>query len=117
MSSVSSALDATPLVLSTPAAARLLGVSVQMLHRDRASGVLGVPYVKIGDRVVYRVADLAAWLAGRLIYPRGCEPVKSKAVPGRPGRPGKCEQIEAARLGLTIRDYRARAQQAQGGAA
>ena len=107
MSSASSALDATPLVLSTPAAARLLGVSVQMLHRDRARGDLGVPYAKIGDRVVYRVADLDAWLAGRLVYPRGFEPAKSKSVPGRPGRPGKREQIEASRLGLSIRDYRA----------
>ena len=49
-------------VLTTKQLAKLIGVSVRKLERDRQDGT-GVPYVKFGKRrVVYRGADVEAYL-------------------------------------------------------
>ena len=45
-------------------AAKLLNVSTKWLERHRIEGD-GPPYVKIGRRVVYRRADIMAWLEQR----------------------------------------------------
>jgi len=48
-------------------AARRLGVSLDMLRRDRRTGKLGIPFIKIGEgkrgRVRYDLADLERWVA------------------------------------------------------
>ena len=50
---------------STKEAASLLGFPEQTLRRWRVRGG-GPPYAKIGGRVRYRHADLAAWIEGRV---------------------------------------------------
>ncbi|MEZ4315806.1 MAG: helix-turn-helix domain-containing protein [Polyangiaceae bacterium] len=50
---------------STKEAASLLGFPPQTLRRWRVRGG-GPPYAKIGGRVRYRHADLAAWIEGRV---------------------------------------------------
>ena len=49
-------------VLDTVAAARYCSLSSKTLESWRCSGKNGPPFVKIGRRVLYRVADLDAWL-------------------------------------------------------
>ena len=48
-------------VLTTKQLADLIGVSVRKLERDRQDGT-GVPYIKFGRRVLYRGADVEAYL-------------------------------------------------------
>ena len=48
-------------VLTTKQLAKLIGVSVRKLERDRQDGT-GVPYIKFGRRVLYRGADVEAHL-------------------------------------------------------
>ncbi len=51
-----------PLAVASQTAATLLGSTESSLEKDRAVGHLGIPYVKAGKRVIYRLADLDAWL-------------------------------------------------------
>lgn len=57
------------LAVDTKAAASLLSSTVASLEKDRATGHMGVPYIKAGRRVVYRLADLALWLEANRIVP------------------------------------------------
>ena len=50
-------------------AADLLNSSGASLEKDRATGHMGVPYVKAGRRVIYRLADLDAWLKSNRVVP------------------------------------------------
>ena len=50
-----------PLVLDAAQAASRLGLSVSTLAKLRLSGA-GPAYSKLGRRVVYRLADLDAWV-------------------------------------------------------
>jgi len=59
-----------PLAVDSNTAANLLNSTNASLEKDRAIGHLGVPYVKAGRRVIYRLADLEAWLAANRIVPR-----------------------------------------------
>ncbi|MCL2876496.1 MAG: helix-turn-helix domain-containing protein [Betaproteobacteria bacterium] len=53
--------------LLTPAqAAELLNVSEGTLSIWRWSGRYGLPYVKVGRKVLYRKSDLINWLEGRV---------------------------------------------------
>lgn len=52
-------------VLKTPDAATYCGSSASTLEKLRLYGG-GPPFSKLGRRVVYRVADLDAWLAANL---------------------------------------------------
>jgi len=45
--------------------AALLGVAVETLSVWRCTGRHNLPFVKCGGRVMYRRADLDAWLAAR----------------------------------------------------
>jgi len=51
-------------------AAALLSSTYSSLEKDRATGHMGVPYVKAGRRVVYRLADLDDWLKANQITPK-----------------------------------------------
>jgi predicted DNA-binding transcriptional regulator AlpA len=55
-------VEIPPRRLSTPEAARFVGLSFRTLEKHRSYGT-GPIYEKIGGRVVYAVADLEAWLA------------------------------------------------------
>jgi hypothetical protein len=55
--------------VSEHVAARRLGVSLDMLRRDRRTGKLGIPFVKIGDGkrglVRYDLEDLERWVEAK----------------------------------------------------
>lgn len=59
-----------PLAVDSKTAASLLNSTDASLEKDRATGHMGVPYVKAGRRVVYRLADLDAWLSANRVVPR-----------------------------------------------
>ena len=58
-----------PLAGNSKTAANLLNSTDASLEKDRAIGHMGVPYVKAGRRVLYRLADLAGWLESKRIIP------------------------------------------------
>ena len=58
-----------PLAVSSKTAASLLNSTDASLEKDRATGHMGVPYVKAGRRVVYRLADLVGWLESNRVVP------------------------------------------------
>jgi hypothetical protein len=74
-------------------AAARLGVSVDMLRKDRRSGKLGIPYVKFaqGRRglVRYDLAVLGAWIASKTqrALPRPVVEVQAPAAPVMPALP------------------------------
>ena len=55
-------LDPDLILLAEEQAAQLMGKSVSTLQKDRVSGA-GVPYVKLGRAVRYRLSDLKAHIA------------------------------------------------------
>lgn len=58
-----------PLAVDTKTAAALLNSTDSSLEKDRAVGHLGVPYIRAGRRVLYRLADLKAWLEANRVTP------------------------------------------------
>ena len=56
-----SVLLLTPVLLSRQSAARVLGVSLSTL--DNLVANAGLPSVRVGNRRMFRPADLAAWAA------------------------------------------------------
>jgi len=58
-----------PLAVDPNQAATLLSSTYSSLEKDRATGHMGVPYVKAGRRVIYRLADLDKWLTANRIVP------------------------------------------------
>jgi hypothetical protein len=60
---------AEPLAVAPKTAAKITDLAESNLEKDRAVGHLGIPYVKAGRRVVYRLADLQDWLTANLITP------------------------------------------------
>ena len=59
-----------PLAVDSKTAASLLNSTGASLEKDRATGHMGVPYVKAGRRVIYRLADLDEWLKANQINPK-----------------------------------------------
>ena len=57
---------ATLAYLTTKEAAALLRMQPQSMRRWRWAGG-GPPFVKLSNRVLYRVADVEAWLAERTV--------------------------------------------------
>jgi predicted DNA-binding transcriptional regulator AlpA len=53
-------------ILDVQAAARLVGLSVATLAKMRCMGG-GPPFLKLGRRVLYRRADIKAWLDARRV--------------------------------------------------
>jgi predicted DNA-binding transcriptional regulator AlpA len=58
--------DDDQVMLDVQAAARLIGLSVATLAKMRCMGG-GPPFVKAGRRVLYRRADIKAWLDARRV--------------------------------------------------
>lgn len=60
-------LDSTPLgLIRLSAAARLAGITPELLESGAASGCIPVEIIKIGPRIKYvRAAELGNWLHGR----------------------------------------------------
>jgi len=61
--------NTAPLAVAPKAAAILIGSTESSLEKDRAVGHLGIPYVKAGKRIIYRIADLDAWLTANSTTP------------------------------------------------
>jgi hypothetical protein len=61
--------NTAPLAVAPKAAAILIGSTESSLEKDRAVGHLGIPYVKAGKRVIYRLSDLDAWLTANSTTP------------------------------------------------
>ena len=59
------------LAVDTKTAANLLSSTDASLVKDRATGHLGVPYVKAGRRVIYCLSDLKDWLSANKVTPAG----------------------------------------------
>lgn len=82
----------TPALVGEHEACRYLDISVSVLRRDRAKPRLGIPLVRIGGSVRYRLDDLRAWVNSQVIHPAApadAEPVSTpmptpKRSPGRP---------------------------------
>ncbi len=51
-----------PYAVEDETAAVLLGLSPSTLEKDRATGHLGIPFVRAGRRVLYQLSDLQSWL-------------------------------------------------------
>ena len=54
-------------LLTQREAARLLSVSVRSLERWRCSGVIDLPYVKLGNSVRYQLEIIQRFIASRTI--------------------------------------------------
>jgi excisionase family DNA binding protein len=65
--------DYSDRLLTPDEAARVLRCARQTLARWRYEGG-GPVYVKVGARVLYRRADLEAWIAGRRVVTTGHRP-------------------------------------------
>lgn len=50
------------LAVNPERAAEAIGLQAPSLEKDRRIGHLGIPFVKAGRRVIYRLADLKEWL-------------------------------------------------------
>jgi hypothetical protein len=57
------------MAVDSKTAAALLNSTDASLEKDRAVGHLGVPYIRAGRRVIYRIADLKAWLEANRVTP------------------------------------------------
>jgi len=60
-----------PLAVNPDKAAEVIGLQPPTLEKDRRIGHLGIPFVKAGRRVIYRLADLKDWLKDHRIQPKG----------------------------------------------
>lgn len=78
-------------IMSETELAMLLGVNVRTMQRQRAEGILPIPYLRIGDRVLYhRTAVMNAFFRPGEVPAQVYEPAeKPKAVKRGRGRPRK----------------------------
>jgi hypothetical protein len=51
-----------PLAIDNDLAAQIINIQPGSLEKDRKNGHLGIPFIKAGRRVIYRLSDLRAWL-------------------------------------------------------
>ena len=58
-------------LLNVDEAANFLGVSRNTLAMWRTTKRYDIPYIKVGRRVLYSVAELTNWLASRTVRPAG----------------------------------------------
>jgi hypothetical protein len=58
-----------PIAVNNKTAADLIDTSTSTLEKDRATGHLGIPYVRVGRRVLYRLSDLEQWLREHQVTP------------------------------------------------
>ena len=65
----------------TKAAADHVGLSQSTLEKDRVTGKLGIPYMKVGSAVIYDTALLDAWLSAHTRHSTSeATPASAKAV-------------------------------------
>lgn len=59
-------MNDTTKTLDTVGAAKYTGLAASTLEKARVTGT-GPQYAKLGRRVVYRIADLDAWMVKRIV--------------------------------------------------
>ena len=67
------------IAVSQSIAAKLISSTSSSLEKDRSVGHLGIPYVKAGRKVIYRLADLEAWLKSNRITPEKYDELDSSS--------------------------------------
>lgn len=55
--------------LTTRDAAEYVGLAEATLVTDRCTRRLGIPYLRLGRKILYRQHDLDAWLESRVVRP------------------------------------------------
>lgn len=65
MATIIAAAQVKSEMLTTAEAAEMLGIQPQTLNLWRCTGRHGLPFVRVGRSIRYRVSDLTAWLDGR----------------------------------------------------
>jgi predicted DNA-binding transcriptional regulator AlpA len=63
------ALDSEKLAYSPEELSKLISVSEETLYKDRVHGHLGIPFVKMGSRVVYPKSKVEEWLVNSSVTP------------------------------------------------
>lgn len=88
----------------------ILGKAKQTIYKDLGRNAAALPpplRIPGSSRVRWLMADVLAWLeACRAAAPATTPPPTSLTL--KRGHPTKVEQVEATRLGITIRDLRRR---------
>jgi helix-turn-helix protein len=84
---------------------KLISVSEETLYKDRVKGHLGIPFVKMGKRIIYPKAKVEEWLINSSITPSQYQAQKIKTETGvvkrSRGRPvGTTKATMAKRRGL-----------------
>lgn len=70
------------LLLNEIEAAQILSISRHFLRRDRiSSSSVGIPFIRIGSAVRYRIVDLEKWIDGRSHVPETAFITERAAVP------------------------------------
>ncbi|MDH4242066.1 MAG: helix-turn-helix domain-containing protein [Phycisphaerae bacterium] len=54
-------------LITTIELAEILGIKAGTLEKSRCTGALGIPFVRIGRLIRYRVCDVEAYLASNLV--------------------------------------------------
>ncbi|AOJ87150.1 hypothetical protein WS87_10930 [Burkholderia sp. MSMB0856] len=67
MPTLTATQEISPAVLTTDQAAVYLGIAPRTLEQWRSNRHQRIPFVKIGGRVRYRLKDLDAWIASRVV--------------------------------------------------
>ena len=57
------------LAVAPSIAAKIINSTSASLEKDRSVGHLGIPFVKVGKRVIYCLSDLKTWLENHRISP------------------------------------------------
>lgn len=92
--------------------ARRLGVSLVQVNRDRRDGRCGgIPFVKVGARIIYPPRAVEEWLLSRVERSVVRQAEQTCANKKRRGAPTKSERIEAAARGITVPELRQEAGQ------
>ena len=80
--------EVEPLVTDIPGAARLLHLSPVTIRNWLYRGRMPIPPIRIGDRRMFRIADIRAYVAAGGVWP---PPSVDRPEPRRrgPGRPRK----------------------------
>lgn len=61
-------MDDADRLMTTADLARFLVRAESSIEKDRVSGKLGIPFVRLGRMVRYRRADVEAWLSQHVVH-------------------------------------------------
>ena len=57
--------DISKRYLPTPQAAVYLGIAKSTLNKDRVTRTLGLPFIRVGRRILYDRLELDSWMSSR----------------------------------------------------